>query len=713
MARSVVGTQQRSKLGKGATIQVRGEWMKVVAWRRNDGPLSVVLDPGEGNLQVVSWAELVTETLAERETPSSDDPEEVTTPILQELPAQERDRIRRRYATLLQIQTGSRTGNPEGDRARGALAPEFDPRTTTRGQRIKTAVKMLKANGEKVSEPTLYRQLKQVETDGIDALIHNRRKLPRRRLDEEDPAVIDAIRTYLTRHKAEAARISTTKLVALVAADLEERSLAENLTRYRVSRLVGEISRGLGLGHDASGRRTHGNKPDRVYGRLSATCPGEMVQIDGTRTNIHIWDAEIGWVAAVVLTAIDAYTREILALRVCAQASTARDVGLLLWDIGRPTISRAGWPYDLDHWHGVPRLAYVPDADQPSQDPVDPIIGTKASVQPSAIVLDRGADMSADQLMAAAERAGITVLFCPPGTPHAKGIVESWHNSLREIQSLFEGYKGENPTNHPRGIEDRALLTAQDLHDALWEYVLNVYRWREHRGLTESLESPVPLSPGEVFETYLAQGGLVEVPNDPFRMITFLSSVDCSVQPYGVRVDKRVYNSSELHQIRTYFQAGIGAGRRKLTVFYDRFVTSHVYARNPATGEWLCIPRAGHSTDVERPWSELVTRHLLQQASSGAAATITDREQFEAEKNLIRRWRSNQELDRREARLAAVEANRAREVAHDVGDMPVELQTLAFGEPRGVSRTPDYADTDVTHEDYLDYDEIEVDGLLL
>ena len=59
----------------------------------------------------------------------------------------ERDRIRRRYATLLQIQTGSRTGNPEGDRARGALAPEFDPRTTTRGQRIKTAVKMLKANG--------------------------------------------------------------------------------------------------------------------------------------------------------------------------------------------------------------------------------------------------------------------------------------------------------------------------------------------------------------------------------------------------------------------------------------------------------------------------------------------------------------------------------------------------------------------------------------
>lgn len=704
---------RRTPVGQGSTVRFRGEWMKVVAWRRDDGPLSVVLESAEGDFQVVTWAELVG-GLLDKEPESLLEGEDAITPILQELPPDERARIQRRYALLLQIQTGSRTGNPEGDRAQGTLSPLFDPEATSRGERVRTACSMLRAQGERASDATLYRQLKLVADGGIDALVHRSRKLPRQRLREEPPAVVDTVRTFLEQHRDQAARIAQTKLVTLVAAELEAQGLAGDVSRYRVTRLVAELSRGLGLGYDASGRRTHGNKPDRVYGRMVPTCPGEMVQIDGTNTSIHIWDADLGWVTAVVLTAIDAYTREILALRVCAQASTARDVGLLLWDIGRPTVSRAGWPYQLDHWHGVPQLVHVPDASQPSQDPLDPIIGSKAAVQPSAIVLDRGADMSADQLMAAAERAGIAVIFCPPGTPHAKGIVESWHNAVREMQSLLEGFKGENPTNHPRGIEQRALLTAQDLHDALWEYVLTVYRWRPHRGLTESLESPVPLSPGEVFQNYVDHGGLIQVPDDPFRMITFLSSADCSVQPYGIRVEKRIYNSPELHQIRAYFQAGIGASRRKLTVFYDRFVTSHIYARNPATGSWLCIPRAGSSVTIERPWSELIGRHLLHQAASGGSPNLTDRELFDAEKALVRRWRSDASLDRREARLAAVEANRARDVAHDVADMPPEMRRLTYGEPTPDTPAPrGFADSAVTDEDHLAYDDIEVDGLML
>lgn len=59
------------------------------------------------------------------------------------------------------------------------------------------------------------------------------------------------------------------------------------------------------------------------------------------------------------MTAIDIFTRCIVALRVVTGSVTSRDVAMLIWDIGRPTVTRAGFPYELAHHHGMPTLIAV------------------------------------------------------------------------------------------------------------------------------------------------------------------------------------------------------------------------------------------------------------------------------------------------------------------------------------------------------------------
>ena len=65
---------------------------------------------------------------------------------------------------------------------------------------------------------------------------------------------------------------------------------------------------------------------------------------------------------------------------------TARDAAGLLWDIGRPTVTRAGWPYELQYHHGIPQLVHIPSV---TSDPeLGRVIGYKIAGTVAAIVLD-------------------------------------------------------------------------------------------------------------------------------------------------------------------------------------------------------------------------------------------------------------------------------------------------------------------------------------
>ncbi len=706
-------TARRMVLGPGAEVMTEDGPARVLSLSMSrDGVLQALLDHGDHRSRV-PWVELAKIALSARPAPPEDAFAASPAPMLAELPDDARQRIERRFRDLLQIETGSLRGNPEGDRQAGLLAPAYDPLVTTRPERVKSKAAELRTRGEKPwAASSLYRQLEALRL-GPDALIHDNRRLLSDRLVGMDPLVLETIRTTLKEQK-NLGHVSQRKLLARIRSDLDRQSAGTELTRHQLAVLVGELSRGDGLHHDAKARRSHGNKPVAVYGLLRASRPGEYVQIDATPTNIHIWDGGTGTVPAVILTAIDVYTRNFLALRVLAGAATSRDVAMLLSDMGRPTITRCGSPYELRTWHGIPRLVSLNDDPDGEKTTAAKVIGAKPAVRPSTIVLDHGSENASDHLMAAAAENDITVIFCPPRAPHAKGIVESSHHVIDAVQSIQPAYKGANVLNRPDGAEDQALLTAQDLHDILWTYILEIYQYESHDGLRRDHQSDHDLTPAGVFQDFIVQGGTVEAPTDPFGFITFYSRERCLLQDYGVNVARRVYNSAELQDLRRLMQAGVGVRARPLTVYYDRWDVSRAFTRHPLTREWMCLPRATGRDSSARPYSELLTREALRNHVNGRHRPLSPGELHAREAELIARWSEGLYQDRREAKLAAIEVSRQRDLARDIDDAGPEFRKLAFGDEDDPSvDEPTVYNTARDDDALFDYDEIEPEELAL
>ncbi|WP_354588560.1 Mu transposase C-terminal domain-containing protein [Janibacter sp. UYMM211] len=685
----------------GAMVTFEGSPARVVSFGRNsEQRLEVLIDTGDGLRRIPTTQFFA--TLADR-PPEPVGASETGSPLLQQLPAQERQRIEDRYRDLLQIRTGSRRGDADGDRERGALSRSYDPEHTTLTERLNLKSRELRDREIPASSVVqLRRQLRAVERDGIEALIHGNRRVGPQRISNVDDEVLEIIGKVLADQPARA-RLSVKALMTTARAALIHAGIGEDISQYKLRDIVNELSRSLDLHLDAKGRERVAMKPADAYRRRLVSRPGEIVQIDATTTNLHVWAPGVGWQRSTILTAVDVFTRCVLALRVVTGSATSRDVAMLLWDIGRPTITRSGYPYELVHHHGMPTLI-VPVLD-PDEDPPHPVLGTKPALIPSAIVVDHGREFDCEHLVSACARIDVDVVFCPPRAAHAKGVVESLHNSLREIQSLLAAYKGADVSNHPKGVEDLAALTAQDLRDALWDYILEIYHWQEHRGLTALHDSATPLCPAGVFEAYLESGGEVTVPTDPYRLIQLLSSKSCTVNAYGVNIEGRVYNNATLVALRTHLARGVSGPARRLLVFYDRWDVSRVYTRHPITGEWLCIPRAGDTTDAQMPCSDMFDKAIRTQVIRGDHRPLRPNDAATARAQFVNRWAPERLTDRNEARIRAIEDSRQHDYAHDLQDAPPEFRRLAFGdEPARDGLTARVVPATADSDDILDAD---------
>lgn len=701
-------TPQQRSLARGSHVRIGGQTVSIVNWDRTpEGRLEAVLDTGDGLRRMRSdqlWAAIS----PPGPQPLEQEQDEPLSPVLAELEPAERFRLTERYADLLQIETGSRRGDLERDRTDGRLDPRFDPSTTTLTERITEKARELKGRGEKGASPAqLRRQLRSARLHGIEGLVHGNRVLPGDRLRNVDPAVVETIGEALA-DELRRPKISNRAKAVQARAALIAAGQSDTVTDYEVKLVIGELSRGRSLHLPSKGRERASSKPKVAYGMLRVSRPGEYVQVDATPSTIHVFDPRIGWIPAIILTAIDLWTRCVVALRVVTNAATSRDVAMLIWDIGRPHVTRMGYPYELIHHLGVPRLVSI------NHDPQDPdgsrpdLIGTKASFEPSAIVMDHGRDFDSRHLISALARLGIDVIFCPPRTPHAKGVVEALHNTIREIESLFPGHKGSCVENRPAHAEDYATLTAQDLRDLLWERILEDYHHREHTGLTRTLGAGTKMTPFGALSAYLEAGGSLNTPRDPYRYLELLSPEYRLVQPYGVTIETRVYDSADLQALRPLLGKGLGAAARPLLVRYDRWDVSRVYAQHPLTRQWLCIPRAGTDSWSRQPCSELLDRAIRRQLISGEHRPLSTSERNLQDAEAVLRWRSNALLERNQERILAIESGRAWDYAHDLGDLPPEVKKLAF-DTTDETIVGELVDTTADSDEILDADLIDPD----
>lgn len=698
-------------IGVGHTLRIGGDAVRVVSFDQGPpGTLEVLLDHGD-RLERVAWPELA----ARLTTPRL---EVVHAGVAQrsarldELDEQTQRAVRERFRDLQQVICGSRTGNPDRDRELRLLDPVYDPKLTTPAQRLATKVRELRARQDKpYSRAQVYRQLKAVEEHGIDGLIHGATRSVGERLARLDPADVDGIREILAEVHQEG-RPPDTVLYAKVRSGLDRRGLGTNLTHYGLKNAVGELSRGTGPHLVAKQRGSRDIKPVRPHRSRVESAPGDTVQIDATATNIPVFDPAAGWVPATILTAIDVCTRCVVALSVFVGAATGRHVRGLLFRMTQPNVRRSGYPYELQHWMGIPRLVNLnaaPDCDAWLERQV---IGAKPALWPTTIAVDRGGENNNVSVIEACSRVGIDVTYVPPGAGYAKGFIESFQREWDHVCSVFPSYKGANPLNHATGVESRAVFTASDLEDILWTHILGTYHHRPHDGLRLDLDTGEKITPATAWAGHLAHGGTLFIPEDPMRYVTLLHTERRKVGDDGIHINGYVYNSTDVTELRQHVQRGAGAKARKVTVYTDEFDVTRIFLRHPVTGATLCIPKVTKGGEgVESPYSTLLRQHVLEVArrsgehlDQGAVAQrVAD---------LRTRWDHGVYADRREERRAALERDRQRILAQDLEEASEDFARLAYA--TGPADTaPTFAGLEADDAELFAYDDYDPEELAL
>lgn len=541
-------TRGRFTLGAGAVLHDGVRPLRLIGCERDPGGQLAAVVNVDGVTRRLPFTQLCADTvrLAPIVGPDAAEPAP-NNPLWEALPRAEQDAAMSLARHLRQVLTGSPDGNLERAVALDRVDPRYDPRRVPAiADRLRTKSEELSALGVPGAAVTsLKRKLQLFRADGVMGLVDKRWLRRRDPLDGVPTEVLDVVGATVAAQLA-ASRLSMRKLISLSRSEMDRAGAGRGVTHNQLRVIVGELSRGRAMHREARSRTTNSNRPEGVYGRLLSSRPGEIVQIDATPSNTHVWFPDAGWCPATILTAIDGYTRQILALRVVPGAISTRDTSLLLWDTCQRHVPRCGWPRELRRWHGMPVLVQI-DTDHtrlPSERPSvsDRLIGSKQAVNSSTVVIDHGSEFDAEHFLSVCARNGIDVIFARPRTATDKGIVESWHYTLDQALTTLPGYKGANPQDHPSRAEADAALTCADLQDMLWTWILTIYHDTPHEGLRDPANPRIKISPNIAFDRFMEIGGHIEVQHNPYRLINFLAcKPNATIQADGIRVMRRTF----------------------------------------------------------------------------------------------------------------------------------------------------------------------------
>lgn len=697
----------------GGSLSLQGKTVRIASFERTpDDLLEVVVDHGD-RLERLMWSDFAAEVMIPARTVVGDRDRPVQSPRFEELDDEAQRSVRARFQDLQQVISGSRSGDPEVDRRRRVLDPAYDPERTTKSQRLRTKLRELRARQDApFSRAQVYRQLKAVETSGIDGLIHGGTKTVGERLARLDPEDLDAMREILSEVHVEG-KPPDKVLYSKVRSGLDQRGRGAQLSHYALKLAVGELTRGTGGHLVAKQRGSRDINPVRPHRSRIESAPGDLVQIDATATNVPVFDPIAGWVPATILTAIDVCTRMVVALSVFVGPATGRHVRGLIFRMTQPSVLRSGYPYELTNWTGIPRLVNIHAAPDSDAWLIREAIGAKPAVWPTTIAVDRGGENNNLSVIEACSRVGIDIIFVPPGAGFAKGLVESFQAEWDRLASVFTSYKGANPLNHAKGVEDRAVLTAGDLEDILWTHSLSTYHHRPHAGLRRDLDTGEPLTPASAWAGHMAAGGEVYVPIDPMRYISLLDTDRRKVGDDGIHLHGMVYNSADVTELRQYAQRGVGTKSQTVTVYSDEFDVSRIFVRHPVTGSTLCVPKViKGGAGVESPYGQVVRRHILDLARVDGerldASAIVQRMA-----DLRSRWDHGVYLDRRDQRRAALVHDQQRLLAQELADAGEDIRRLMALPEMRPSTEKTYPSLDADDEELFAYDEYEPEDLAL
>jgi len=542
--------------------------------------------------------------------PPLEGPEAIADPpaILAGLPEALRDKALRLEEHLLEATTGYRSGDP-------LAALEGEPHEAYHPDKPLDARITAKAAELGLEPRSVWRYLDQWRDTGLWALVDKRKARIRNPLAKLDPRVIQAIRDQAAHEKLSS---SSTITGAFYRRTLnrfrdEHGASQEQFPNKDAFRRAVDLLLDRRPSDPAYQRASAANQPDRPFGNVIATRPGEVVMMDSTPLDVMAYDAETDSTGRVELTvALDLATRSILAWRLTPESTKAVDIGLLLMDVMTPELMRPGWA-DVLHYRtlSIPYERIVESDERLEAAAARPVI------YPECILFDHGKAYKSDVVKRFCRKYRIDMQDARKLKPTDKPQVERLFKTINgQFTEHVAGYKGFNVAHRGRDAEARAKWSINELEEFFAEYVIAVYQRKRHGGLFLRGFPEMRVSPNEAYAMSMGSAGYVDCPNDPTMYYELLPIEDRKIHPYGVEIGHLYYKADILYRYRgsaSPYPNGLWPIR------LDPRNPLHAYFHDPADARWHIL-RWTHALDEHQAFTDITLREAKRLAAQRGSA---------------------------------------------------------------------------------------------
>lgn len=424
---------------------------------------------------------------------------------------------------------------------------EYDPAKHTREERIKSKILELNKAGIKTSRTTLQRMLKNFEDSGAAGLIDRRTIRTHQPLANLDLRLKDCLLTAI----ADRANKSTGTLSQVIANAQTEYHRRygvhpEMPSRSTMYRYLNALADGKHITGSARTRQSLANRPQRTFGHVMASLPGEEVQVDSTKMDVLVRLPKGGTTRPILTIAVDVFSRSILAATIRLEATKGVDHALLLAHMLTLSENRPD------------RTAYRaalgtqnPNVGLLSSDERVALESARPFVHPRRIQMDNGKDYASSVFLGALKKFHIDATLSAPHTPTDKAIVERTFGSINSLfTQALPGYVGRSPEHKGHQVEEQDLIDVFTLYELFDDWVLRVWQNRAHEGLRDPWISTRTFSPNQMLRAAARVTSTLYLPLTPEDYISLLPTRYASITATGVRVDNKHYDSEELHTYR-------------------------------------------------------------------------------------------------------------------------------------------------------------------
>lgn len=504
------------------------------------------------------------------------------------------ERAERLLEDLLEARTGFRSGDPgqpgDGEPRAAydpALVPRLQDRLETKGAEIGRHATTLKSDWAAYQEHGLI---------GLVDQRYLRPSLAAERIDRRVRVVIcEVLAEFAKRSDGTKKALRLQVAQRLRARHPDERLMPSEKTFRKYLEL---LDTGGVTTRPASRRQKDALRPETPYGHLHTFRPGQLCLIDTTPLDHFAVCSRTLYVRRLHLTtAMDHYTRCLLAWRLTAGPPTDVDAALLLGDVVRPRERHPDAPEHAQPWLGVPEAITSPIKDGWALTD----LACVPLVRPDVMVVDGAWVNRSRAFIDAVRHLRITLQLARPVRPTDKAHQERLYGTLQHYLEHLPGYTGPDLLSRSRRARDDAFYFDFEIGRLFDRDVVPLYHQTPHRGLTLPRIPAVDVTPWQMAEEGIERAGLLFFPPDRSLYYRLLPTEMRVVAHDGVHMFGLRYDDPVLKRFRSR-RSTIAGANGKYAIKHDPRNRSAVFLCDPDTGEyhrlgWVADPHGTRPFD--------------------------------------------------------------------------------------------------------------------